>query len=349
MRIALALANRGIGEVAPNPSVGAVIVKNGKIIARARTAKGGRPHAETLAIADAGKEAKGSTIYVTLEPCSHQGVTGPCSEAIIKAGIKTVVVAMCDPYEKVNGQGIAKLKKAKLEVVTFVLEREANETNRGFVKRVNAARPFVSLKLATSADGKIADKNGNSKWITSEDSRAFAHMLRAKNDAILVGVGTVLKDDPELTCRLHGLEDKSPVRVILDSNLRTPLKSKIAASAKKTRTIIFYKNAAHTVEDALAEKGIYLIKIKDMKAKTILENLGKMGINNLLVEGGSKVAASFVQEKMVDEIVLFTAPKPIGKDGIAAVAGHDIAKICKNFRLVEERKTGIDSLKIFRK
>ena len=222
MQLALRLAHRGLGSNWPNPSVGCIIVKDNKIIGRGWTGQGGRPHAEHLALLQAGKNAAGATVYVTLEPCSHHGETPPCVDALISAKVKQVVVAIIDPDKRVSGKGLAKLRSKGIDVELGVCADSAAELNAGFFNRVNSGRPMVTLKLATSLDGFIATANGDSKWITSLGARLRGHLLRSEHDAILVGIGTVLKDNPSLTVRLPGLFEKSPVRIILDSRLRTP-------------------------------------------------------------------------------------------------------------------------------
>jgi diaminohydroxyphosphoribosylaminopyrimidine deaminase / 5-amino-6-(5-phosphoribosylamino)uracil reductase len=239
MRTALSLARRQLGQAWPNPSVGAVIIKNGDMIGQAATARGGRPHAETIAITQAGDHARGATLYVSLEPCAHQGQTPPCTQAIIDAGITCVVVACRDPNPKVNGEGIAQLKAAGIDVIEDVCHAEATDINRGFFSVITRGRPFISLKIATSQDGKITNAASKSKWITSEAARQHGHLLRSQYDAIATGIGTVLADDPLLTCRLPGMEDKSPVRIVFDSQLRLPPTSKLVQTAAQVPVWVF--------------------------------------------------------------------------------------------------------------
>ncbi len=236
MRAALALARRGLGRVWPNPAVGCVLVRDGHVVGRGWTQPGGRPHAETEALKRAGDLARGATAYVTLEPCDHEGATGPCSNALLQAGIGRVVVAMQDPDPRVSGRGIARLREAGVEVTVGPCREEATQLNLGFFLRVTEGRPMVTLKLATSLDGRIATASGDSKWITGEQARAEAHSLRASHDAVLVGSGTALADDPALTCRLPGMEDRSPVRVIADSRLRLPLSAEVVRTADRVPT-----------------------------------------------------------------------------------------------------------------
>ena len=325
MRIALRLAAQNLGQTWPNPTVGAILVKDGQIIAEGITAKGGRPHAETQAIEQAGDNAKGATLYVTLEPCSHHGQTPPCAEAIIKAGITHVVVACTDPNPLISGSGIALLKKAGITVTEKMGEREALEINRGFFSVITKKRPYVALKLATSLDGKIATRSGQSQWITSEPSRLRGHLLRSQYDAIATGIGTVLADDPLLTCRIEGLEDRSPVRVVFDRQGRLPANSKLMKTQDKT-PIWPIKNG---VEESLHE-------------------LAGRGITRLLVEAGTKLSTAFLQSGQVDRIYWFRAPVLIGNDG-QGVAGEgfssELAQLAR-WKTVEHITLGSDTLSI---
>ncbi len=232
MRHALTLSERALGSVSPNPAVGCVIVRDGIVVGRGWTQRGGRPHAEVVALRQAGHAAKGATAYVTLEPCAHIGQTPPCANALIEAGVARVVATVEDPDPRVSGRGFAMLRAAEIAVETDVLRDEAAALNAGFFLRITKKRPLVSLKLAVSADGKIARAPGGDQWITGEEARAFGHLMRARNDAILAGIETVLADDPELTCRVPGLEDRSPLRVVLDSKLRLPMASKLCADGE---------------------------------------------------------------------------------------------------------------------
>ena len=321
MQHALRLAAHGLGQVAPNPSVGAVIVKNGNIIGRGNTARGGRPHAETIALAQAGELAEGATMYVTLEPCSHYGKTPPCAEAIIKAGIKKVVVACSDSNPLVAGKGLAMLRDASIEVIENVCYEEARKLNEGFFSTIEKNRPFIALKLATSLDGKIATATGESKWITEEESRTKAHQLRAKYDAILTGIGTVLADNPKLDCRIKGLEQNSPMRIVLDSQGRTP-------------------------PDAAINPAKIITESKNLSE--ILEQLAKAGITRLMVEAGRGVATSFLEQNLVDRIYWFRAPLIIGEDGInaASVGIVPLAQLSR-YKLVDLQKLGADILEVY--
>ena len=296
MQIALRLARRDLGQTWPNPSVGAIIVKDGQIIGQGITAKGGRPHAETQALEQAGEKAKGATLYVTLEPCCHQGQTPPCTDAIIKAGISTVVVACKDPNPLISGLGMELLHQAGITVIEKIGEAEALEINRGFFSVITKKRPYIALKLATSLDGKIATATGASKWITSEKSRFQAQLLRSQYDAIATGIGTVLADDPQLTCRLPGLEGRSPVRVVFDRQGRLSKDSKLM----KTKDQWPVWEMASPLSEAM-------------------EDLANRGITRLLVEAGAKLSTAFLQSGLVDRIYWFRAPLMIGNDGLAAI------------------------------
>ena len=296
MQIALRLARRNLGQTWPNPSVGAIIVKDGQIIGQGITAKGGRPHAETQALEQAGEKAKGATLYVTLEPCCHQGQTPPCTDAIIKAGISTVVVACKDPNPLISGLGMELLHQAGITVIEKIGEAEALEINRGFFSVITKKRPYIALKLATSLDGKIATATGASKWITSEKSRFQAQLLRSQYDAIATGIGTVLADDPQLTCRLPGLEGRSPVRVVFDRQGRLSKDSKLM----KTKDQWPVWEMASPLSEAM-------------------EDLANRGITRLLVEAGAKLSTAFLHSGLVDRIYWFRAPLMIGNDGLAAI------------------------------
>jgi diaminohydroxyphosphoribosylaminopyrimidine deaminase / 5-amino-6-(5-phosphoribosylamino)uracil reductase len=322
MRHALVLAGRAVGTTAPNPAVGCVIVtKEGIVAGRGWTAPGGRPHAETIALGQAGEAARGATAYVTLEPCSHLGETPPCADALAAAGIARVVTAVEDPDPRVNGQGLAKLRAAGIEVVTGVCAKEAAELNAGFFLRVLNNRPLVTLKIAQSSDGKTAT-TGVNKWITGEAARRFGHLMRAKNDAILIGVGTALADDPELTCRLPGLENRSPTRVVLDSHLRLAGSSKLARAARHIPTLLF------TTADgsgALTACGIEVAKVeRDVNGRPKLEaalaELAGRGVTRLLIEGGATIHTAFLDHDLADRIEVFTSPTVLGAAGHGAVA-----------------------------
>ena len=314
MHHALTLAARALGRVAPNPAVGCVIVSpDGRVVGRGMTQDGGRPHAETIALAQAGKAARGATAYVTLEPCAHLGKTPPCADALIGAGIARVVAAVEDPDPRVQGQGFARLRAAGIEVVTRLMEAEGTALNAGYFLRICENRPLVTLKLAQSADHKTIPPRGADRWITGKEAQRFAHLLRARHDAVLVGVNTVIEDDPELTVRLPGLEKYSPLRVVLDRKGRMPKTAKLA----RPDTVVLADDIP-----------------------VVLEKLAERGVTRLLVEGGMMVARAFAG--VVDRFELFTAPHTLG-----AAAGGDIGALPLNFLRVNKRLLGTDTLESY--
>jgi diaminohydroxyphosphoribosylaminopyrimidine deaminase/5-amino-6-(5-phosphoribosylamino)uracil reductase len=359
MQAALNLARRGLGNVWPNPSVGCVLVKDGAVVGRGWTRVGGRPHAETEALAAAGEAARGATAYVTLEPCSHHGHTGPCADALIAAGVARVVAAMQDPDTRVAGQGLARLAEAGIVVETGLLADAARALNQGYLLCAEAGRPMVTLKLAVSLDGRIAAHTGDSQWITDEDARAAAHGLRASHDAVAIGVGTAISDDPHLTCRLPGLPLRPPVRIVFDSRLQLPLTRRLVADAHAAPTWIV--TLAETVEegaperaDALADLGISLLPVAPgpggrVSIAAALQALGDAGLTRLLVEGGGKLAASFVAENCVDALVIFRGPSIIGGDGIPAIAALGLERVAdaSRFRQVDSRPIGVDRVETY--
>jgi diaminohydroxyphosphoribosylaminopyrimidine deaminase/5-amino-6-(5-phosphoribosylamino)uracil reductase len=357
MRHALLLAERGLGRVAPNPAVGCVITDaDGNVVGRGWTQPGGRPHAETEALRMAGEKARGGTAYVTLEPCSHHGKTPPCADALVQAGIKRCVVALKDPYPEVNGRGIQRLKDAGIEIEVGLLGAEAEEANLGFLTKIRQNRPMVSLKIASSLDGRIATRSGASKWITGALARAHGHRLRATHDAILVGSGTVLADDPELTCRLPGLEERSPVRVILDARLRTPLTSKLVTSAAKVRTVLITGRGRKEERQPYKDAGLEVLAvITDAEGHPnppyVLAALAELGLTRLLIEGGAAVAAAYMKAGLVDRIHWFRAPGVIGGDGLASIAeiGLDSPEHMNRFERTALFAAGADSVEIYRK
>ncbi|HOV78522.1 MAG TPA: bifunctional diaminohydroxyphosphoribosylaminopyrimidine deaminase/5-amino-6-(5-phosphoribosylamino)uracil reductase RibD [Bacillota bacterium] len=316
MSLALELAARGQGRTSPNPAVGAVVVKEGKIIGQGYHLRAGTPHAEINAMKEAGEGARGATLYVTLEPCCHYGRTGPCTEAVIEAGIARAVVAMVDPNPAVSGKGIDKLRRAGIEVTLGVMEAEARELNEVFVKYITTGLPFVVAKAAVSLDGKIATSAGESKWITGPEARAYAHRLRDRYDAVMVGIGTVLADDPLLTARLPAGDGRDPVRVILDSAARTPLHSKVLNRQSPARTIIAVTAAAPREKtEALAATGAEVLEVNEgprVDLAELMRLLSKKEITSVLVEGGSAVHGSAFAAGIVDKVVWFIAPRIIG-------------------------------------
>ena len=335
MMQALELAQSGLGQTAPNPSVGCIIVRNDKIISTGRTQSGGRPHAECIAIDGANIDLAGATIYITLEPCfdnSRDKIA--CVEKIMDAKFKRVVIGAIDPNPKINGKSVAALQQSGIEVKTGVLKESCEESISGFKKRILTNTPFVTLKLAMSLDGKIALKNGKSKWITNEEQRRMAHQLRSENDAILTGIGTVLADDPLFTCRLEGVSH-SPIRIILDTDFKIPENSQIVQTSDKIRTIIF--TAKQVVKTYGSLEVIAIKRVKDgLCLNDILEKLASFGINNLLVEAGQKINTSFIKAQLVDKLVVFQSTKIIGADGLNAIGDLDYSDIaeCPQFNTV---------------
>ena len=351
MRHALTLAERALGTTAPNPAVGCVIVKDERVVGRGWTRHGGRPHAETMALAEAGEAARGATAYVTLEPCAHQGQTPPCANALIAAGVARVVAAVQDPDPRVSGKGIAMLWDAGVQVATGVLEKEAAELNAGFFLRIREHRPLVTLKVAQSLDGKTATVSGQSKWITGPEARRFGHLLRAKHDAILVGIETALADDPELTCRIAGLEDRSPIRVVLDSRLRLTEGSKLVQTARQIPTLVFTTAEGSSKLEACGVKVIRTAK--DARGRpdlgAVLNDLAENGVTRLLVEGGAAVHAAFLDRGFADRLEIFRAPIVLGasgRNGIDALKTLDLDEASR-FVSLGRRVLGPDMLESF--
>lgn len=353
MQAALAEGECGLGRTWPNPSVGCVIAKNGAILAAAHTARGGRPHAEAQALALAGTAAQGATAYVTLEPCAHHGNTPPCAEALIAAGIARVVIACTDPDLRVNGQGVALLREAGITVETGLLRTEAEAHHAGFFSRVQRGRPLVSMKLATSLDGRITNAAGESQWITGQPARDYGHHLRATHDAILTGIGTVLADDPALTCRLEGREQDSPIRVVLDSQLRIPLNSSLVRSARNTPVWVITCCDDTTKQQALAKAGITLGKVaaenNHVSLAAALEWLAEQGITRLLTEGGAALNGSLWHSGLVDNVYWFRAPIVLGSEGAPAIATavHDAPSALPRMAQLSTIPLGSDVLEIY--
>lgn len=330
MAAALALAERGLGNVWPNPAVGCVIVKSGRVVGRGWTQPGGRPHAESEALRRAGEAAKGATAYVTLEPCAHHGKTPPCAEALIESGISRLVAAMADPDSRVSGRGFASLEAAGIIVEIGLGGEQAARLNSGFRSRIESGRPLVTLKLATSLDSRIATQSGESKWITGAASRARGHLLRAQHDAILVGSGTVLADDPSLTCRLPGLRQGSPVRIVMDGRLRFSLAHQLVMSAAEVPTWLVTLLGNKT--DAHVAAGVEVITVAPDECghpdvHATLQVLGERGITRLLVEGGAHISAAFLAAGLVDRLASFRAPLLIGGAGAPAVESFALDRL----------------------
>ena len=348
MRTALALATRGLGSTWPNPTVGCVLVRNGRVIARGATQPGGRPHAEAVALGRAGVAAQGATAYVSLEPCSHHGETSPCADALIEAGIARAVVATTDPNPAVDGDGIKKLEAAGIAVEVGLLGQEARRLNAGFFLCVRENRPLVTLKTATTLDGRIAVASGASQWLTGPSARRRAHLLRAQHDAVMIGVGTAVADNPELTCRLDGLSDRSPVRIVVDSSMRLPLTHKIVATADQIPTwIVTLERGDAARKKAFRDCGVELLEVGPdpyghPDIPVVLEMIAKRNITRLLVEGGSRLAAAFLRAKRVDRLAWFRAPSLIGGDGYPVALPFGVEDLPNMPIYMRERVVSLD-------
>jgi diaminohydroxyphosphoribosylaminopyrimidine deaminase / 5-amino-6-(5-phosphoribosylamino)uracil reductase len=356
MQLALTLGRRGQGRTWPNPAVGAVVVKDGVIVGRGWTQPGGRPHAEPEALNRAGEAARGATLYVTLEPCSHIGKSPPCADAIIAAGIARVVSAIEDPNPEVAGQGHAKLRAAGISVDIGIGAAEAARDHAGHFRRVRDRRPHVILKLAVSSDDKIGAAGRKPVAISGEAAKARVHLLRAQCDAVLVGIGTVLSDDPLLTCRLPGMSARSPVRVVLDRNLRIPGSSRLVHSARETPLWVMTSNLAEAAAAMkLGAAGAQVIRVAaaatppGLDLPAVLRALSEKGITRLLVEGGARVASSFVAAGFVDEVWLLRGAEPVGADGVAALNALPLTSITQspNFRVRASEGLQEDTLTIY--
>ncbi|MGM4963327.1 bifunctional diaminohydroxyphosphoribosylaminopyrimidine deaminase/5-amino-6-(5-phosphoribosylamino)uracil reductase RibD [Tardiphaga sp. 1201_B9_N1_1] len=357
MQLALTLGQRGQGRTWPNPAVGAVIVKDGVILGRGWTQPGGRPHAEPVALAQAGEAARGATLYVTLEPCSHFGKSPPCADAIVAAGIARVVAAIEDPNPDVAGQGHARLRAAGIRVDVGLCAEQAARDHAGHFRRIRDKRPHVVLKLAVSPDDKIAAAGHKPVAVTGEMVRSRVHLLRAQCDAVLVGMGTVIADDPELTCRLPGMMKRSPVRVVLDRALRISGNSRLVHSARTTPLWVMTSSLSEApAAMALGAAGTQVLRVPTTTAPppgldllAVLHSLSEKGITKLLVEGGSRVAASFVTAGLVDEVWLFRGPKEIGEGGIAALDALPLSAITGSPDFVQRASETIekDTLTIY--
>lgn len=358
MGIANAMARRGLGTTAPNPSVGAVIANEstGDVIARAVTAPGGRPHAEPLAIALAGERCRGATLYVTLEPCAHFGRTPPCVDAIIASGIARVVVAQTDPDPRVAGRGLERLRAAGIAVTRGVRTAEAHAVTLGHITRVAERRPAVTLKMALGEDGEVPRGiNGTPRWVTGPEATAYAHVLRATHDAILVGAQTVRDDNPDLTCRLPGLADRSPLRVVLAGRTTIEPSCRLAQSAKRVPVLLYEPNNSSSGHHAaLAEKGVDIASLHHIHGRVwlpaVLEDLAGRGITRLLVEGGSRVWSAFAAHGFADEIIVAAAgdgalPEP---DAIARARALVLRYLnLTRLTVVEVRRAGKDAITLF--
>jgi diaminohydroxyphosphoribosylaminopyrimidine deaminase/5-amino-6-(5-phosphoribosylamino)uracil reductase len=323
--MALTLARRGLGQVAPNPAVGCVLVEGSRVVGRGWTGRGGRPHAETRALEAAGARARGATAYVTLEPCSHHGVTPPCCDALVNAGVRRVVVAVQDPDPRVSGRGLERLRGAGVAVELGVAQAAAEELNAGFFTRIILGRPMVTWKVATSLDGRIATRSGDSRWITGPQARAWGHLLRATHDAILIGTGTAAADDPRLDVRLPGLEQCSPIRVVLDRRRRLGAGHQVLTASPERPTWL----VTAAGEDATMPRrpGLSVLSVPVepdsglLSLGHLLSALGDRGVTRVLVEGGGILAGALLAADLVDRIAWFRGPLVIGGDGLPAAAG----------------------------
>ncbi len=350
MRMALRLAEKARGRTSPNPMVGAVVVKQGAVISRGYHKKAGELHAEAIALKKAGKAAKNATLYVTLEPCSHTNKrTPPCTPLVVQSGVRRVVVAMIDPNPQVSGNGIKTLKRAGVAVVSGVLEAQARRLNEAFIKHITTGMPFVTLKVAQTLDGKTATASGESKWITGDEARVEGHRLRDGNDAILVGINTVLRDDPSLTARIPSGRD--PVRIIVDSTLRVPLNAKIIRQRSSASTIIATISSSKARTRNLQDAGAEVLLVKSAAGRVdlrdLMKKLGDRGIMSVLIEGGSEIHASAIEAGIADKIAVFIAPMLMtGRDSLCSIGGISPARLSQAVRLhnVSVRSIGQDFL-----
>jgi diaminohydroxyphosphoribosylaminopyrimidine deaminase/5-amino-6-(5-phosphoribosylamino)uracil reductase len=336
MRRALALARRGRGRTSPNPMVGAVVAKAGRIIAEGYHRRAGEPHAEALALQRAGPEARGATLYVTLEPCCHHGRTPPCTDAIIASGVRRVVAAMRDPNPLVAGKGLRRLRRAGIEVEVGLLEEQARRLNEAYCHRITTGRPFVTLKLAASLDGKIATRTGSSRWITAQAARLHVHRLRAESDAVMVGIGTALADDPRLTGQLGAM--RQPIRVVVDSRARLPTDAAMLREPGGPVIVAATLRAPRSRVAALRRAGAEVLLLRERQGRVdlraLLEALGRRGITSLLVEGGSEIAGSLLDAHLVNKFVLFLAPILVGGARAPMIAaGRGVARLSEALRL----------------
>jgi len=355
MRLALGLGARGLGQCWPNPAVGCVIVKEGRVLARGWTQPGGRPHGERMALDLAGEQARGATAYVTLEPCAHHGQTPPCADALIGAGVSRVVVAIGDPDPRVNGQGIARLRGAGIDVTTGVCAPEARLAQAGFLSRVERARPLITLKLATSFDGRIATASGESQWITGPQARRFVHALRARHDAVMVGAGTARDDDPGLTVRGLGVA-RQPVRIVCSGVLDLPRDGQLARTARDVPVwLVHGPDAPQQRCDAWDELGARRLEVAkrgggQLDPKGVAEALGQAGLTRVFVEGGGMLAASFLGAGLVDELWHFSAGLALGAEGRPAIGPLGLGRLdeAARFSLVSSQVMGSDVVQHWR-
>jgi diaminohydroxyphosphoribosylaminopyrimidine deaminase/5-amino-6-(5-phosphoribosylamino)uracil reductase len=337
MQRALALAAKALGRTSPNPAVGAVLVRDGRVIGEGFHRKAGLPHAEIEALRKVRGSAAGATLYVNLEPCSHHGRTPPCADAVVAAGLKRVVVGMVDPNPRVRGRGIRRLRHAGIEVTAGVLRERCERLNEDFVTLIQTGRPMVTLKLAASLDGRIATASGDSQWISNELSRRLVHELRNRVDAIMVGSETVRLDDPQLTCRIRGGRD--PLRVILDGRLRVSPTARICTQSSTAKTVVVttMANERSRKRKALEAQGVEVLCLPSEQGRVglgmLLEELGRRGLKSVLVEGGSHVAAAALREHVVDKVLFFYGPTLVGGDGQPMIGPLGVDRIAAGLKL----------------
>jgi diaminohydroxyphosphoribosylaminopyrimidine deaminase / 5-amino-6-(5-phosphoribosylamino)uracil reductase len=346
MRRALVLARRGWGRTAPNPMVGAVVVRGDEIVGEGWHAEYGGPHAEVVALAAAGERARGSTVYVTLEPCAHAGKTPPCADALVRAGVARVVCAVRDPNPVAAG-GAQRLESARIEVAFGIEEAEARELNAPFFHALASTRPFVTLKLATSIDGAIADANGTSRWLTGQRARRYVHRLRAGHDAIAVGSGTAIADDPSLTVRSARPPRIPPARIVFDRRARLPLGSSLVRTAREVRTIVILADASSREARALADAGVHIVASNTLAEG--LRALRTLDIRALLVEGGAQLTGALLAEALVDRMIIFQAPVILGAGGRSAFAyvpPHALPNVPR-WRVIDRRTIGQDLMTVY--
>ncbi|MEM9468719.1 MAG: bifunctional diaminohydroxyphosphoribosylaminopyrimidine deaminase/5-amino-6-(5-phosphoribosylamino)uracil reductase RibD [Pseudomonadota bacterium] len=354
MRSALSLARTGLGRTWPNPTVGCVIVKEGIVLARARTADGGRPHAETIALNKAGEQAKGATAYVTLEPCSHQGKTGPCSAALIESGVKRVVIACVDSDERVSGEGIRMLEQAGIQVDVGVCEQEARDLNVGFFLNREGGRPFITLKTASTLDSKMVSESGKREKITGKEAHHFAQVLRAQHDAILIGVNTVLADNPSLTTRLDGVHH-SIIRIVLDTHLKLKGDEKLFDSIEENPVFILTTKNMNEAK-TLHEKGAEIVQVDanregQIDLHQVMKALAEKGLTRILVDGGAQVVTSFLKEDLCDEFLWFRSGLLMGSQAYNSIQEFPLTNLNKLIKLNFEKRRilGDDVLDIYTK
>jgi diaminohydroxyphosphoribosylaminopyrimidine deaminase/5-amino-6-(5-phosphoribosylamino)uracil reductase len=351
MLMALRMAEKGRGRTSPNPLVGAMLVKDDQIIGKGYHKRAGADHAEIMALKEAGEKAKGATLYINLEPCCHQGLTPPCVDRLIEAKLSRVVVAMLDPNPKVKGRGIKLLQEANIKAEVGLLDDKARFQNEVFLKYVTTNLPFIILKIALSMDGKIATKTGDSKWVTSELARLYVHKIRNEVDATCVGIGTIIRDDSRLTTRIEGKRTRDPIRVVIDSLQKVPLKANIfTQKSNATNIIVTTKNAFFKRKHEIEKTGSRVLEVRSRSRNKVdlthmLQELGKIGITSMMIEGGAEIAASALEEGVVDKVIFFIAPKIVGgKTAPGPVGGTGVAKMSDAIKLkhIRTRNYGED-------